>query len=134
MEVSAAILINEENKVLMGKRKIDESSSCSGLWEFPGGKRKRAESLEKCAIRECMEELGVEIKIDDCYHVDRHIYTEGVVELVFFLAHITSGEVEMRVHDDLAWFDYDELKGLDLCPGDNKLIERLMNERPRYMG
>ena len=133
MEVAAAILINENNQVLMGKRQVD-GSSCSGLWEFPGGKRKRAESLEKCVIRECQEELGVEIAIDKCYHVDRHIYTEGTIELVFFLAHIISGQVEKRVHDDIAWFHYEELQNLDLCPGDDTLIQRLEVERPRYQG
>lgn len=133
MEVSATILINKDNKVLMAKRPED-GSACSGRWEFPGGKRKRAESLEKCAIRECMEELGVEIKIDDTYHVDRHLYTQGVIELVFFLGHIVSGEVEMRVHTDLAWYSYDELEGVAACPGDERLIQRLITERPSYRG
>lgn len=133
MEVSATILINEENKVLMAKRPED-GSACSGGWEFPGGKRRRAESLEKCAIRECMEELGVEIKIDDTYHVDRHVYTEGVIELVFFLGHIVSGEVEKRVHTELGWFSYDELESLSCCPGDERLIKRLVLERPSYRG
>lgn len=133
MEVSATILINQNNQVLMAKRQED-GSACSGRWEFPGGKRRRAESLEKCAIRECMEELGVEVKIDDTYHVDRHLYTEGVIELVFFLGHIVSGEVEMRVHTDLGWFNYDELLDLDCCPGDERLITRLVNERPIYRG
>ena len=120
MEVAAAIIVNEENKVLMGKR-LDDGKTCS-------------ESLEKCVIRECKEELGVEVKIDECYHVDRHLYLEGPIELVFFLVHITQGEVECRVHQALQWLNYDELSSLDHCPGDEALIARLMKERPGYRG
>lgn len=130
MEVSAAIIINEKGEFLMGQR-LTGDETCSNLWEFPGGKRQRAESLEKCAIRECQEELGVDIAIDECYHVARYNYPEGIVELVFFLAHITGGELEKRVHQELRWIAPEDLDSVPCCPGDESLIARLKIEQPK---
>lgn len=51
------VVINEENKVLLVKRKDFP------IWDLPGGRLEKGESQEECAIRETLEETGYNIKI-----------------------------------------------------------------------
>ena len=59
-QVTAAI-IRQDGKYLICQRAHDDSLPL--MWEFPGGKLEPGETLEECIIRECQEELGVDIRI-----------------------------------------------------------------------
>jgi A/G-specific adenine glycosylase len=65
-------IIRKGAKYLIQQR--PETGLLAGLWEFPGGKAKRGETLEKALARELNEELGVELhdakfllKVEHCY-------------------------------------------------------------------
>ena len=49
--------IDDENKVLIGKRPVGKAFE--NLWEFPGGKVKKNETVEQGLIREIREEIKV---------------------------------------------------------------------------
>ncbi|OAN18306.1 ADP-ribose pyrophosphatase [Photobacterium jeanii] len=51
------ILVNDQGKVLIGKRK----NSHSPYYSIPGGHLEIGESFEQCAIREMEEETGITI-------------------------------------------------------------------------
>ena len=57
----ACALITCGRKMLLQKRKYDMKRP--GMWEHPGGKRERGETLEATLHRELKEELGVESEI-----------------------------------------------------------------------
>ena len=52
-------IICRDGKYLLGKRPLGKSQG--GLWEFVGGKIEPGETPEQALVRECMEELGVEV-------------------------------------------------------------------------
>jgi len=58
----ATFIINNEGKILLGKRK---NQSGYRLWGIPGGKLKMYEEPWVGALRETMEETGMIVKIED---------------------------------------------------------------------
>ena len=59
--VSTIALIDDENKILIGKRPVGKVFE--NLWEFPGGKVKKNETVEQALIREIKEEINIYIII-----------------------------------------------------------------------
>ena len=124
-EVSAGIIRDRLGRVLICRRK---EGSNAHLWEFPGGKREPRESLEDCLVRECREELGVQVKPLRVREQLTHIYPEITVRLTFFDAELTGGEPETRVHTALVWALPEEWDRYPVCPADRPLLERLREE------
>ena len=58
IEVSAGIIIKGK---MVNIQQRTKSGLMGGLWEFPGGKRKKDESPEECLKREIKEELRTNI-------------------------------------------------------------------------
>lgn len=122
----AAAIIRNEGKILICRRA--RGGSCAHLWEFPGGKREAGETLRECLARECMEELGVSVKVGRLYEKASHTYPEAAVELSFFLAEITGGTLQKNVHTAFSWVTRPELSGYEFCPADKALIDRLQRD------
>ena len=57
--VSTIALIDDENKILIGKRPVGKIFE--NLWEFPGGKVKKNETVEQALIRETKEEININL-------------------------------------------------------------------------
>lgn len=119
----AAVLIERNGKLLICQR--EEGGNCSLLWEFPGGKQELGETMEQCLVRECREELGVEIEVLGLYEETSYRYGDKEFFFAFYRARIVSGEVEKRVHHSICWEDFDQLNRYDFCPADQDLIAKL---------
>ena len=61
IKVSVGLLI-ERNKILISSRK--ENKIYNRLWEFPGGKVKKNESMVNALKRELNEELSINIDLN----------------------------------------------------------------------
>ena len=53
MAGAGAIIINERNEILLGRR------TDNGFWDYPAGSMELGESFEQCARREVWEETGL---------------------------------------------------------------------------
>lgn len=121
----AAAIIFREGRVLICQR---AAGKLAHLWEFPGGKLERGETLEECIIRECKEELAIDIKVKKVF--DRRKYRDPSKEIVFtfFQAELQKGEVTILrdIHENACWVGPEELDQYELCPADRLTAAKLM--------
>ncbi|NND89827.1 MAG: NUDIX domain-containing protein [Granulosicoccus sp.] len=56
--VGIGVILVREGKVLLGKRR---GAHGAGTWALPGGHLDEGETIDQCAIREVMEETGMQV-------------------------------------------------------------------------
>ncbi|MCX7122764.1 MAG: NUDIX domain-containing protein [Gammaproteobacteria bacterium] len=120
------IIINDEGKVLLGKRL---SKHGHGTWSFPGGHLEKEETILECARREAEEETGLKLSEIELGPSTRDIFEEsGKVYLTHFvIARCFEGTPKVMEPDKCEswhWFDWDQLPSPLFKP-----IESLMNAR-----
>ncbi len=128
IEVVAA-LIWEGDRFLIGQR--PEHKARGLLWEFAGGKTEPGESKEQALIRECREELDVEIQVGDVFLEVTHEYTDLTVHLTLFHASIVRGIPQKLEHQDLRWITPQEIENYAFCPADQVILDKLRREGKR---
>jgi len=90
-KVAAGALIEHEGCVVLVRRGIEPHV---GSWTLPAGFTEYGETIEETAIRECREETGLEIELDDLlgvYSVKSGFY--GHLVLVLYSAHVVGGQL-----------------------------------------
>ena len=98
------------------------------LWEFVGGKVEPGETLEDALVRECREELAVTVVPRDIFMDVTHVYPDLTVHLTLFNADLPEGEPQALEHNDVRWITVDEIDGLQFCPADEEILERLKRQ------
>jgi 8-oxo-dGTP diphosphatase len=91
----------------------------AGGWEFPGGKVEPAESERDALIRECREELGIEIRVGERLGDAM----DGRIRLALYAC--TAGAEDpqpLEDHDELRWLTASELHGVSWLPVDDALL------------
>ena len=95
------------------------------LWEFVGGKVEPGETKAQALVRECREELAVEIAVGEVFMDVTHTYPDLTVHLTLFNATIAKGEPQMLEHVDLRWITPSEIPEYDFCPADVEILDKL---------
>ena len=124
-EVVAA-LIWRENRFLICRRPAYKARGL--LWEFVGGKVEPGECKQAALIRECREELAVELQVGDVFMDVTHMYPDITVHLTLFNAVIAEGIPQKLEHNDIRWLTIDEIDGYAFCPADEEILKRLKEQ------
>ena len=99
------------------------------LWEFVGGKVEPGETREEALIRECREELAIELRVDDLFMEVVHEYPDLTVHLSLYNASIAAGEPQRLEHHDIRWLTVEEIDDYMFCPADDEILKRLKEVR-----
>lgn len=129
VQVSGALIWDENKRFLVCKRPAGKARA--GLYEFVGGKREAGETGEQALVRECREELGVEVNVGNVFMAVTHAYEDITVELTVYDAAIVSGTPTLLEHTDARWINVDEIDDYDFCPADESILAKLKAERRR---
>jgi len=87
--IAAAVIRRRDGRILIAQRL--PHGLLPNLWEFPGGKQERGETLQQCCIREIREELGIGISVGKKIAKVDHAYSHYSVTLHFFSCRLVSG-------------------------------------------
>ena len=123
ISVSAGILINNDNQILLSQRTADKSFP--GQWEFPGGKIESSETANEALVRELKEELGIDIDNSYLFKRIEHYYDSFTANIEFFLVDSWSGELSGEEGQLVRWFSVRDLRDLPILAADNPVIEEL---------
>jgi len=108
-KTGVAVMVMKDSKVLLARRKKVDGA---GEFAFPGGHLEFGETLEVCAIRETMEEAGIEISnvqfqfVANLTRPDMHYLHVGMV------ADWLAGEphnMEPEKSEEWKWYELDAL-------------------------
>ena len=128
IEVGSAI-IQRDGKYLIAQRLA--GSYLGPLWEFPGGKREKDESLEECVVREVNEKLDIQLKIDKQYRMVELNYPERTVRLYFFLCSIEAGKPRSIGCQHFRWIPPLEFGNYEFPPADQDIVDELARKALR---
>jgi 8-oxo-dGTP diphosphatase len=96
----------------------------AGYWEFPGGKVESDETDTAALVRECREELGVDVEVLDRLGTDLPI-GGGTATLRVFTARIVAGEPVALEHRELRWIGAADVDALRWLPTNAPLLPAL---------
>ena len=97
-------VIIEKDQILLIKRIKKEGI----YWIFPGGGLEADETNEEAVIRECQEELGVEVLVEKYFDKVETVYLGKEQENIFFICKIIGGKVGTGVGPEYQGGDYYE--------------------------
>jgi mutator protein MutT len=115
-------LIKKGDKFLLVRRPLNKKRG--GLWEFPGGKVEKGETLEEAIKRELKEELDIEVRVKGVLSEVKYNYPEGEIEL-YLLEVESNEEPKLKEAIEKKWVSLEETKELELCPADRELIRKI---------
>lgn len=95
------------------------------LWEFVGGKVEPGETKSQALIRECREELAVELVVGDVFMDVLHEYPDLTVHLTLFHATIAHGKPQKLEHNDIRWISVSQIPEYNFCPADEEILKKL---------
>ena len=127
MKVTAGIFRKGDSILLMRRASTEPYA---GEWEYPGGKFEDGEDGPTCLHRELAEELGIDAQIGDLITIAKHTTNSGkVIELHTYEIKSYTGEIQLRVHDDMHWVPVPDLPAHPQLPAD-LIVSQILSQKP----
>ncbi len=123
--VAAIALVDIDGHILIAQR--PEGKSMAGLWEFPGGKVEEGEIPEAALIRECKEELDIDISAACLapFAFASHSYEKFHLLMPLFLCRKWDGLISPQEGQATKWVKIRDLPQYPMPPADVPLVAML---------
>ncbi|HEY2932693.1 MAG TPA: NUDIX domain-containing protein [Acidobacteriota bacterium] len=122
MRIQVSVVLLERNgKFLVLRRPA--GGHLSGLWEFPGGKKRREEAWARCARRELLEETGLAAADLEEIGTMVYPYADRTVEIRFF--YTAHAEGALAADQEHAWLLPSEMNPQEFPEANGEIIRRL---------
>lgn len=123
---SVAFIFLRGHSILVERRKQDKAIA-PALKSIPGGHVEKGESIEQALVRECREELNVDII--DYSHIGSLVYPseQKSFHVNYFVVKKWQGAIKSKEAAELYWLPVDT-KNVDLWI--NKLMLQALHHRP----
>ena len=125
VKVVCGVVYNNKNEILITQRGDQKNYK---KWEFPGGKVKPNEELNKSIKRELKEELNV--VVDPIKVIYSNTYKK--YDLIFIECLYETGTIELNEHLDYNWTKIKDLGNYNFLEGDKEFINYLLT-RPHWV-
>ncbi len=120
-------VVFKNGKVLIDKRR--QNALLGGLWEFPGGKKKKSESFKAAVTREVKEETSIEITVGKRLCIVKHTYSHFKITLHAYLCEHKSGTAKTLGCDAVKWIAPGNLTKYAFPAANVRIIQILKNTR-----
>lgn len=125
-QIGVGMISDSRQRLLIALR--PDEAMLGGLWEFPGGKQKKGESIEETVKRELKEELGVEVLVKEKFMHLKHAYSHFRITLHAYWCVIENGTPKPRSSNALDWVTLDDITEYPFPKANKTLIEKLQKE------
>lgn len=125
-KIGVAAILNEEKKILIDKRLPE--GLMANLWEFPGGKIEKNETVEDCIKREIKEELDLEIEVGEHLITINHNYSKFTVTLIVHICKVLKGEAKPIEAQEVRWVDISDLNQFEFPEANIEIINCLVDK------
>jgi len=113
---AVAVIVNNDNKILLLKRADDSKIWMPNKWSLVGGEINKDETPQQAIEREIKEETKLEIKkFIKTFTIQRH--TDSIEHI--FACRYAGEETDVKLNDEntkYGWYDISEMKYLDTVP------------------
>lgn len=108
-----ALLINEQDEVLCLKRRSNDPHS-PGTWDFPGGRLNEGEDPFEGLKRECREEVGIDVTVENPLNIHHFTREDGQrITMICFLCRRSDTAQSITLseeHTEYTWLPPREAK------------------------
>jgi A/G-specific adenine glycosylase len=126
--IGAGIIWNN-GRILISQR--PSKGLLGGLWEFPGGKCERGETLPHCVSREIREELGIRITVGSKMAEVKHAYSHFKITLHAYHCRYRGGTPKALGVQAWRWVRPHQLQKYPFPASNQPIIRKLLGQREK---
>lgn len=124
LQVAVAIVYHDDGRVLISKRSADKDHA--GDWEFPGGKIEPGETPYEGLVRECREEMAIEVQSARPLITIPYDYEPYSVCLHVFEVTRYQGEPASQDNQETGWSTREALQSLKFPEANQGIVRALV--------